>query len=87
MELVARQRHQTVVLESDTGRLWSLVDRARIQQVLTNFIGNACKYGPAKSRITVKCAGTGAEIRVSVSDEGEGIPTDEQRRIFDAFTV
>lgn len=61
------------------------IDRPAMVDVLLNLLSNAQKYGgsPPKVRVAVARAGDGVEIRVT--DNGEGIPKPEQRRIFDKF--
>ncbi len=60
-------------------------DPGRLEQVLDNLVSNAIKYSPEGG--TVRIAGTAspAEVVLSVSDEGLGIPLDEQERIFERF--
>ena len=61
-------------------------DFERLQEVLTNLIGNAIKYSPDGG--VIKVWGTVGErraVRLYVSDEGIGIPPAEQERIFDRF--
>ena len=59
-------------------------DPLRIEQLLTNIIGNALKYA-AGSPIEVElCAGSDT-IRVAISDGGPGIPRSEWSRIFGRF--
>jgi signal transduction histidine kinase len=64
-------------------------DPARVSQILGNLVSNAVKYTRA-GRVTVAVerraenAGDGW-IVVHVSDTGPGIPTEDQRRIFDEF--
>ena len=61
-------------------------DYERLGQVLTNLIGNAIKYSPDGG--TIKIEGTESKsnrIRLTVSDEGIGIPPGDQERIFDRF--
>ncbi len=60
-------------------------DGVRALQVLSNLIDNAMKYSPGGGRIDLGVAQEGESIRFSVRDEGLGIPTGEQERIFDKF--
>ena len=58
-------------------------DRDKINQVLTNLIGNAIKFTPAQGRVTVSASRNGDEsVQVSVSDTGPGVPPDEKRKDF-----
>jgi signal transduction histidine kinase len=64
-------------------------DRSRVMQVLSNLIGNAIKFTPAKGQICVSCqrAGPeGGEVRISVSDTGEGIAPEKIKTIFERFS-
>jgi signal transduction histidine kinase len=60
-------------------------DRDRIEQVLSNLIGNALKFTPAGGSVTLSLQETENELNVSVSDTGPGIPIEQQRRVFDRF--
>jgi len=64
-------------------------DRNRVMQVLSNLIGNAIKFTPAKGQICVSCARSGnegKEVQVSVSDTGEGISPEKIKTIFERFS-
>jgi PAS domain S-box-containing protein len=61
------------------------VDPARIGQVIVNLVGNAAKYSPAGTTITVNAYQIGDMVQVDVSDEGEGIPPEHRESIFEAF--
>lgn len=64
-------------------------DRSRVMQVLSNLIGNAIKFTPAKGRICVSCQGTGPggqEVQISISDTGEGIAPEKIKTIFERFS-
>jgi signal transduction histidine kinase len=66
-----------------------ICDRSRVVQVLSNLIGNAIKFTPAKGRINVSCALGGAgskEVQVSVSDTGSGIAPEKIGTIFERFS-
>ena len=60
-------------------------DPDRLRQVLTNLVDNAIKYSPDGGNVLVDVARRGRRIRFTVSDHGLGIPSAEQRRIFDKF--
>jgi len=62
-----------------------LGDPQRLEQMLDNLVSNAIKYSPRGGVVELRGRSTPAEVVVSVSDEGVGIPLDEQERIFDRF--
>jgi PAS domain S-box-containing protein len=59
-------------------------DRIRIDQAVTNLISNAAKYGMQKP-IEVSARVVGEEAAIRVRDQGPGISTEDQSRIFDRF--
>jgi PAS domain S-box-containing protein len=59
-------------------------DRLRIEQVLTNLITNAVKFGDAKP-IVVSVAGDEERVWIMVEDHGIGIAPENQSRVFDRF--
>lgn len=63
-----------------------LVDRAAMSDAVLNLLTNACKYGGQPSRIQLRVADSvGDKIRITVSDNGKGIPVHEHSRIFQKF--
>jgi PAS domain S-box-containing protein len=61
------------------------MDADRILQVLSNLLGNAVKHSPSGSAVRIGVAVAAGELKVSVEDEGPGIPEAERPRIFDRF--
>lgn len=61
-----------------------LCDRLKVEQVLNNLIGNACKYAPGKP-VEVTLSRHGPAARIEVRDHGAGIGEELQRRIFTRF--
>ena len=61
-------------------------DRPQLSQMLHNLIGNALKYGRAATpvRVALNCDGTGM-VRLSVADEGDGIPPEHIPRLTERF--
>ena len=80
-----------VTLEAEPADVCGYVvcDRSRAMQVLSNLIGNAIKFTPAKGHICVSCQRTGPEgekVQISVSDTGEGIAPEKIKTIFERFS-
>lgn len=60
------------------------LDLRSMPYAVTNLLRNALKY--AKSKIVVSAEIAGSRVRIHVDDDGIGIPADERRRVFYAFT-
>ncbi len=61
-----------------------MADSRRIRQVLHNLLENSIKYAK-DGQITVTCEVEGAQMVISVSDQGEGIAPEFQDQVFDRF--
>lgn len=62
-----------------------LVSAGRLTQVLVNLLLNAADAMEGQGTILVSCSEEGERVRLTVADEGPGIPADLQRKIFDPF--
>ena len=60
-------------------------DQERLLQVLTNTMSNAAKFSPGGADVHVGAAAVPAGVRISVRDEGPGIPDAFQERVFQKF--
>ena len=65
--------------------LWVLGDPVRVQQMLTNLVTNAFKHGSPPVVVSATAAG-GGEIVISVTDHGDGVPTEFTERMFEQFS-
>jgi signal transduction histidine kinase len=76
-----------VRLEGDAGPGLDSIsfDARRIGRVLNNLISNALAHTPSGGLVTVTARCMPDAVEVSVCDSGEGIPPEEQERIFDRF--
>ncbi len=86
IEVVLEQAQQAGVrtVEEPT-ELFVECDSDRIQQVLVNLLSNALKYSPRGTCIMISAARIDNFARISVQDEGIGIPSSEIHSIFDRF--
>jgi signal transduction histidine kinase len=60
-------------------------DRERIQQTLSNLVGNAIKFSPAGSKIAVVARRDDQNVIISVVDNGKGIAAEQLPRVFDRY--
>ncbi len=61
------------------------VHEVALRQVVVNLVGNAQRYAPADSTVTLAVERTNAHVALSVADEGPGIPPEERMRVFEPF--
>jgi two-component system phosphate regulon sensor histidine kinase PhoR len=75
-----------VKLVNEAGELVVTADEGRLQQVLTNLVDNAIKYGRANGTVGVGGHGTDdGKAEVFVRDDGPGIPAEALERVFERF--
>lgn len=65
--------------------LYGGIDEDRVEKILNNLISNAIKYSSAKQVVLMSARLSDRELMIEVRDEGPGIHTDEQSRIFERF--
>jgi CheY-like chemotaxis protein len=76
--------HRLSVVD-ETPAVMVRADRARLEQVLVNLLQNAIKYSPNGGDIALRVGVDGEEARVTVTDQGIGIPEEDQERLFQRF--
>jgi signal transduction histidine kinase len=82
----AEHRQLRLVAEFDTAVEAVQADPNLTLRVLVNLLGNAIKFSPHGTTITVRVASARADaLAFSVIDQGPGIPAEWQRRIFEKF--
>ena len=75
-----------LVIDVGPGLPFVMADRGRIVQVIGNLLSNAARHSPEDSVIGVSAAWEGADVEVSVSDQGRGIPAEDLPRLFRKFS-
>ncbi len=83
--MTAKKSNVNIQLQADDDLPLVNGDEGRLGQVFDNFLGNAIKFSPAGSSITVRVWRDGTYVRAEVEDQGIGIPADKLEHIFDRF--
>jgi len=69
----------------DLEPVWVDADATRVEQILSNLLGNAIEYTPAGGEIRVSVRAEGGDAVLRVEDSGAGIPAELLPRVFDLF--
>jgi PAS domain S-box-containing protein len=62
------------------------VDEQRLLQVMSNLLSNAAKYSPSGDQVEIKIEQINESVRISIHDNGKGIPEDFKPQIFSKFS-
>lgn len=81
----AAEREVTVLCEIHEPLPQLELDAAQLQRLLDNLTDNALRYSNPGDTIRLQARRQGEQVIVSVQDEGEGIPFEQQARIFEPF--
>ena len=85
MKNQAGEKKYHIVRDYPISPVWVEIDTDKMTQVLDNILNNAIKYSPDGGEIRVGMKTTDAQLIISISDEGLGIPKKDLPRIFDRF--
>jgi signal transduction histidine kinase len=85
MPAVTAREQQPLVTMSDVPLIVN-GDATRLQQVFSNLLHNASKYGRTKGRIWIVATGDAASVSVSVRDDGIGLEAETLPHVFELFT-
>lgn len=62
-----------------------MLDAPKIEQVLQNVLSNAIKFSPSQTTVTIVLTTSEQHVQIAVSDQGPGIPPQEQHSLFEPF--
>lgn len=71
---------------NECGNLSITADENRLMQVFSNFLSNAIKYSPEGGLVRIVARCKDQKVRISVIDQGKGVPADFQNSIFTHFS-
>lgn len=83
LQIIAKEHELKIEIPSGLPEV--NVDGLRIAQILTNLVGNAARYSPPGTAITLSVHAGDKAIQIDVIDQGPGIPVQERTRVFEAF--
>lgn len=81
----ADDKGMTVVRPDEDDRLAATGDFRRALQVLVNLVGNAVRYGPEGSTVTVAVETRDGAVATVVADQGRGVAPADHERVFEKF--
>ncbi|MEI7498894.1 MAG: HAMP domain-containing sensor histidine kinase [Bacteroidota bacterium] len=84
-EIFARAKSMEIVFDRPSIPVMALIDRPKIEQVITNLLSNAIKYSFPQTRIIIRLEIEGLSARISVQDQGQGIREEELNKLFKQF--
>ena len=85
LNIQAEQKEISLVKQSPSKDIRVKADANKIIWVLTNLIANALRYSDPGGEIKIGATSRNSWVEIFVSDEGAGIPTEYQSKIFDKF--
>lgn len=65
--------------------LLATAEAQTLRQAIDNLLANALRFAPEGSAVTIALRSEGARVRITVSDEGSGVPPGEEEQIFEPF--
>lgn len=85
LSVKALDRQISVIAPGPDSALPATGEFRRVLQILVNLVGNAIRYAPEHSRVTIVTEHAGDRASISVVDEGAGVAPSDRDRIFDKF--
>ena len=82
-----RLERKKIKLNFDSSETYVNVDPGYMTQVYENLISNAIKFSPSNKEIWVKVWEDGDKVKTLIKDEGPGISSEDQKRMFGKFQV
>jgi signal transduction histidine kinase len=83
--LTAKAKSIVILSEIPDELPFAMIDTRRLSQVVDNLITNAVKFSPKNTTVKLKAEKIEDEIKVSVIDQGQGIPETELPKLFREF--
>lgn len=81
----AKEKSINYILESNVEKIYLWIDKDKFEKIIFNLLSNAFKYTPAGKSIKIEITHTEEAVRISVQDQGIGIPVEKFSSLFKRF--
>jgi two-component system OmpR family sensor kinase/two-component system sensor histidine kinase BaeS len=81
----AQEKNISLSFNEKSGNLSVVLDPQRVEQVISNLIGNAIRYVPEGGKVWITAMGVSDRLRITINDNGTGVPAEDLPYIFDRF--
>jgi nitrogen-specific signal transduction histidine kinase len=85
LALKAADHGITIQLPPEDEKLEAIGEFRRVLQIVLNLVGNAIRYAPDASRISIEIQKQAGNAALMVADEGKGVPIEDRERVFEKF--
>ncbi|MGN6424398.1 MAG: sensor histidine kinase [Asticcacaulis sp.] len=85
LAMMATRRRVNLALEAPAYPVWAMTDEPLAHEVITNLIDNAIRYNRPRGHVTLSVFAADGRARVSIEDDGPGIPPADRERVFERF--
>jgi signal transduction histidine kinase len=80
-----REKGVAFAIRNESRGTEAMGDPDKVRQILINLLSNAIKFIPERGRIVMACDADEAAVRITIEDDGIGIPPDKLETIFEPF--
>jgi len=85
LSVISDEKSIRINFSAPKARIDTLIDRAKINEAVTNYIENALKYSPEKTEVKVSLRVKARRLYFEVIDSGIGVPPAERKNLFTKF--
>ncbi len=82
---LAKSKNIELSFEVNSNLTTAVFDPQKLDQIINNLITNAIKFSYPETKITLRVTESNGNLKIDVSDQGQGIPSKDQVKIFQEF--